>query len=168
MVVTHAWTYSICSKESRTNKNVALERNGYIKLIKQYWIITYGILFWYSKVFNGKGNDRPDAPNVLLLFTDGQAIDKQGKDYQVEQAKKLKDDGVKVITVGLGKSETINKFRDKLREMASRSSDSAAPLAFETDFYYLDLIINNLVEEVCDACAMNKHFGKICFISDFS
>ena len=50
----------------------------------------------------------------------------------------------------MGKSETINKFRDKLREMASRSSESAAPLAFETDFYYLDLIINNLVEETCD------------------
>ena len=88
-----------------------------------------------------------------MLFTDGQANDKQGRDYQVEQAKKLKDDGVKVITVGLGKSETINKFRDKLREMASRSSDSAAPLTFETDFYHLDIIINNLVEEACDTSA---------------
>ncbi|CAB4028109.1 Hypothetical predicted protein [Paramuricea clavata] len=104
-----------------------------------------------EEIFNGEGIDRIDAPNVLLLFTDGQATDKQGK--QVEQAKKLKDDGVKVITVGMGERETIDNFREKLREMASRDSDSAAPLMFETAFEYLDLIANNLVEEACDTSA---------------
>jgi hypothetical protein len=60
---------------------------------------------------------------------------------------------VKVITVGMGKRETIDNFREKLREMASRDSDSAAPLMFEAAFEYLDLIANNLVEEACDTSA---------------
>jgi hypothetical protein len=60
---------------------------------------------------------------------------------------------VKVITVGMGKREIIDKFRKQLREMASRASDSAAPLMFEAPFGYLDLIANNLVEEACDTSA---------------
>jgi hypothetical protein len=34
---------------------------------------------------------------------------------------------VKVITVGMGERKTINKFREKLKEMASRASDNAPP-----------------------------------------
>jgi hypothetical protein len=34
---------------------------------------------------------------------------------------------VKVITVGMGERETIDKFRERLKEMASRASDSAPP-----------------------------------------
>ena len=55
--------------------------------------------------------------------------------------------------MGMGERETIDKFREKLREMASRASDSAAPLMFEATFGYLDLIANNLVEEACDTSA---------------
>ena len=53
----------------------------------------------------------------------------------------------------MGKREIIDKFRKQLREMASRASDSAAPLMFEAPFGYLDLIANNLVEEACDTSA---------------
>ena len=53
----------------------------------------------------------------------------------------------------MGQAETIDKFRNKLREMASTASDSAAPLMFESEFENLDLIANNLVEETCDTSA---------------
>ena len=57
---------------------------------------------------------------------------------------------MKVVTVALGVEKTVDKFRDKLADMASRASDSAAPLMFESDFQYLDMIANNLVKEACD------------------
>ncbi len=60
---------------------------------------------------------------------------------------------MKVVTVGMGEKKTIDKFRDKLSEMASRASGSAAPLSFESDFQNLDLIANNLVKEACDTSA---------------
>ena len=119
-------------------------------LIRCHSVIASKLNFYISQVFNGKGGDRPDAPNVLILFTDGQATDKEGKQYQVQQAKKLKDDGVKVITVAMGVKKTVDRFRDKLSEMASKASDSAAPLMFESEFQYLDMIANKLVKEVCD------------------
>jgi hypothetical protein len=53
----------------------------------------------------------------------------------------------------MGEKKTIDKFRDKLSEMASRASGSAAPLSFESDFQNLDLIANNLVKEACDTSA---------------
>ena len=53
----------------------------------------------------------------------------------------------------MGEKEIIDKFREKLREMASRDSNSAAPLMFEAAFESLDLIANNLVEEACDTSA---------------
>jgi L-ribulose-5-phosphate 3-epimerase UlaE len=49
----------------------------------------------------------------------------------------------------MGKSETIQKFRDKLQKMASRAGDTGATLTFEADFDYLDSIANALVKEAC-------------------
>ena len=100
-------------------------------------------------MFNGTGNDRANAPNVLILFTDGQTLE-SNKTYQVNQAKNLKDDGVKIITVGMGKKNTINKFRGKLRQMASAAGDSGEPLMFEANITNLDSIANNIISETCD------------------
>ena len=51
----------------------------------------------------------------------------------------------------MGVTKTIDKFRDKLLEMASKASDTAVPLMFESEFQNLDMIANNLVKEVCDS-----------------
>lgn len=102
-----------------------------------------------TQVFNGKGGDRPDASNVLLLFTDGQATDKGGENVQVEEAKKLKNAGVKIITIAMGKKKTIAKFRSKLIAMASKASGTNKPLQYEAAFNKLDSISNVLVKETC-------------------
>ena len=50
----------------------------------------------------------------------------------------------------MGESETIKKFRDKLREIASRGADGVTPLVFEADFQNLEAISNNIVKEACN------------------
>ena len=62
---------------------------------------------------------------------------------------------MKVVTVAMGQRDTIKKFRDKLREMASRAGDTGAPLVFEADFNYLESIANALVKEACDTSTAN-------------
>ena len=73
----------------------------------------------------------------------------------MEEAQKLKDDGVKVITVGMGVEKTISKFRSKLEEMASKASGSNKPLEFETEFEQLDSIANALVKEACNSAGQS-------------
>ena len=84
------------------------------------------------------------------MFTDGEATDEEGDQYQVEQAQELKNDKVKVITVAMGVQSTIDKFRSKMKEIASKAVDSGDPLMFESEFEDLDKIANNLVKDACD------------------
>ena len=51
----------------------------------------------------------------------------------------------------MGVKGTIDKFRDQLSKMASKVSDTANPLMFESKFQDLDKVADNLVKEVCDA-----------------
>ena len=67
----------------------------------------------------------------------------------MEEAQKLKDAGVKIITVGMGKKETIAKFRSKLIAMASKATGTNKPLQYEAAFNKLDSISNTLVKEAC-------------------
>ena len=86
---------------------------------------------------------------MLLLFTDGQATDKPGgKQPQKDEAKILKSEGVKLVTVALGLEENIEKFEGDLKEMASRS-DSGEPLYNKVNFDQLDSIANDLVNQAC-------------------
>ena len=73
----------------------------------------------------------------------------------MKEAQKLKDDGVKVITVGVGVEKTISKFRSKLEEMASKASSSGKPLEFEAQFEQLDSIANTLVKEACNSAGQS-------------
>lgn len=90
------------------------------------------------------------APNVLILLTDSQATDVGGKYVQVTEAQNLKNEGVKIITVGMGREYTIKKFRYELRKMASKAAGiDNKPLHFEADFKHLDSISNTVVNEAC-------------------
>ena len=86
---------------------------------------------------------------MLLLFTDGRATDsRRKKQPQKIQAKILKSEGVKMITVALGKEQNIKRFERDLKEMASRSK-SGQPLYNKVDFDQLHSIANDLIIQVC-------------------
>ena len=54
------------------------------------------MLISYFKIFIGRGKDRPYAPNVYIGANTQNSVD---------NANKLKDERVKVITVGMGKKK---------------------------------------------------------------
>jgi hypothetical protein len=73
-------------------------------------------LFSIPKVFTGTNGDRPDVNDTLILFTDGDAHD---LNTALEQAEILKNKGVRIITIGAGKEESVRSFKPILIKMAS-------------------------------------------------
>ena len=100
------------------------------------------------QIFNGEGGDRGDAANVMILFTDGVTTDTNKVD-QFEEAKKLKDAGVKVITLAMGSKNFIDQSRQTLQKLASVDEDTGQVLQFASGFENLNDLTAKLVKEAC-------------------
>lgn len=72
-------------------------------------------VFFYQ-IFTGQGADRPDVKDILILFTDGNAHDLP---VAREQAKRMKERNITLVTIGAGKDDSLMKFKKELEEMAS-------------------------------------------------
>ncbi|CAB3999079.1 Hypothetical predicted protein [Paramuricea clavata] len=92
-----------------------------------------------EQIFNGKGVDRPDVPNILILFTDGLAHDIR---LAYDQAEDLKKKGTRLIVIGAGKR--ANEVFKQIKHMASRVKD-----AHKSKFDQLSGIVDDLLDVVC-------------------
>ena len=90
-------------------------------------------------MFNGKGGDRPDAKNVILLFTDGHAADPH---IAKAATKEMKARGDHVMTVGFGPKRSIERFKDELETMSSNKEKDV----FLNGFSDMENIARRLVE----------------------
>jgi hypothetical protein len=84
----------------------------------------------------------------MVLFTDGVATDTNVVD-QFEEAKKLKDAGVKVITVAMGIKAFIEESRSTFQRLASVDEDTGKALQFGAGFDSLNGLTAKLVKEAC-------------------
>ena len=100
-------------------------------------------MFSVSKVFTPENDDRPDVPDYLIIFTDGQATDRRDA---LKNARRLKEKGVKIVAIGAGEQKFA--FLSQLEEIASSPSD-----VWMADFDNLneivDVIVKDIVNEVC-------------------
>ena len=96
-----------------------------------------------EKVFTPENDDRPDVPDYLIIFTDGQASDRRNA---LKNARKLKEKGIKIVAIGAGEQKFA--FLSQLEEMASSPSD-----VWMADFDNLneivDVVVKDIVNEVC-------------------
>ena len=58
-----------------------------------------GLRFLYTNMFTLGNGDRQDAPNVAVVFTDGESNDPQAT---MQEAFKAKTNNIHIITVGIG------------------------------------------------------------------
>lgn len=86
---------------------------------------------------------RPNVSDVVVILTDGEARDRV---KALEEAKKLREKGIQIITIGMGEEQTIATFRKDLRAMASKSSN-----VFTADFKKLPYLVKTLTSEICYA-----------------
>ena len=84
----------------------------------------------------------------MILFTDGAATDTNVVD-QFQEAQKLKDAGVKVITVAMGNQNFIEDYRSTLQRLASVDDETGQPLQFEAGFDNLNDLTSKLVKGAC-------------------
>ena len=97
-------------------------------------------------MFTDAKGDRKNIPDILILYTDGYASD---GDEQLREADQLKQNGVKIICVGIGQGADL----ESLKETASPSCKGTGDkLVFQADFNELDTITDAIAQEACN-CA---------------
>ncbi|XP_028392832.1 von Willebrand factor A domain-containing protein 2-like [Dendronephthya gigantea] len=89
----------------------------------------------------GQAQDRKDAPNVLVIFTDGQSSD---HNRAVQAAAQLKGSGVAILCVAIGDGATNPTLLQQLGDLASKPG-----YVFKSNVAALDTIKNELVREIC-------------------
>ena len=92
------------------------------------------------QVFNKEGIDRSDAPNTLIIFSDGASHDSS---LMFKEAERLKENGIRILAVGYGSESSRNKttFTANLLRLASAEKD-----VFVINFRKNDLILEEKIE----------------------
>lgn len=104
------------------NLNAYHSKDGVRKAIRdveyqqKYTYTGHALKLASKKVFNGRDGDRPDAKNILLLFTDGESADPH---TALAETTKLKTRGTHVMSVGFGPKKSVAKFKHELEELAT-------------------------------------------------
>ncbi len=99
--------------------------------------------------FGSANGDRPEAPNVAILVTDGVPTEPTPDNYARQRAEeegnRLKNSGVKVYTIGV-----TNAIDEALLKQLSSPPQKADENYFtSTDFESLGDILNSLVSSAC-------------------
>ena len=91
-----------------------------IKRLQQMRRRTYinrGLQKVRTRVFQRSTGDRAGVPNTLILLTDGKSrLYSQARG----EALRLKRQGVRIVSIGIGKQQTIRKFAYQIRSYSSR------------------------------------------------
>ena len=104
-------------------------------------------------MFNSKGGDRPDAKNIILLFTDGHAADPH---IAMAATNTMKSRGDHLMTVGFGPERSIERFRPELEAMSSNKKKDV----FLKGFDDVDNIADRLVEASLPKSKSNRTFHQ--------
>jgi len=70
-------------------------------------------------VLNNMDGDRPEVPDVIVLITHGLSDNKDGA---IAEASRVKSDGIRIITVGMTRTE-VDKLREELQQIATDPDD---------------------------------------------
>ena len=67
-------------------------------------------------MFNSRGGDRPNAKNIILLFTDGHSADPH---TAMAATKTMKSRGDHLMTVAIGPQKGVMRFKHELEAISS-------------------------------------------------
>ena len=102
----------------------------------------------YIQCFNAANGDRDDADNVIIIVTDGVPFPYLRRNPTLAEARRLKDNGIKITTVGITGSVDENFLR------GISSGDNYFML---TDFDQLQSERRQISEEICEMSVRGKY-----------
>ncbi len=126
---------------------------------KDQWTNTSGGLWLMrTSVFSDQNGDRPYAPNIAILITDG--VSNKDKIRTVPEAEKARSSGITIIALGVGNEV------DQL-ELSGIASDPTYLNRYTvTSFDNLQNIVDAIIQRICDNAGRIAAFlstGSLCF-----
>lgn len=94
-------------------------------------------------VLNNMDGDRPEVPDMIVLITHGLSAVKADA---VTEARRVKSEGIGIITVGITSSE-VDELREELREIATDPDDVNNLMLIGRNYY--SAVLSTLVQTIC-------------------
>lgn len=122
---------------------------------------TSGGIYVMDKVmFTSENGDRPRAPNVGIIITDGVSSKNYGAHLTVPYAEEARKRGITLFAIGIGDQISMSE----LHGIAGNASN----VLLATDFDALSTIKAAIVSKTCDVIVECKSSADIAFILDTS
>ncbi|XP_028392830.1 von Willebrand factor A domain-containing protein 2-like isoform X2 [Dendronephthya gigantea] len=131
--------FSLTKYTNETQLHTAVQKMKYLR----GRTFTGRALKYVDQNIFGQAQDRKDAPNVVVIFTDGRSDDHS---RAVQFAQELKANHVAILCVGIGQGRTVYRLIKQLNQLASKRE-----YVFKSPINALDTIENALVKEICEA-----------------
>ena len=96
--------------------------------------------------FNPNNGDRSDVDNLAIIVTDGVPFPDNRREPAIEEAKRLRDTGVIMVSVGI--TDVIDE--DFLKEMSSSPQTLGQNYFTASNFLALSTIRRTVVQETCE------------------
>ena len=109
-----------------------------------------GIRDMHFNQFTAVNGDRPNVQNVAIIITDG--VSTWDKDRTIPDAIDARNDGIKIISVGITNAIDENE----LRQMSSMPQEEGKNYFRSAGFNELDTIVDSIVAETCSIVSSGK------------
>ncbi|CAD5114775.1 DgyrCDS3819 [Dimorphilus gyrociliatus] len=130
-----------------------------IKYLDQNTNTSGGIRVMHEQMFTTANGDRPNAPNIAVVITDGEST--FDKDQTVPEANKARDKNIIILAIGIGEKTS----KSELEGIANKPSEK---FVFNADFDTLDSIRKLVVDTACTAVSDCRQGSDVVFLMDSS
>ena len=117
-----------------------------------------GLRLTREHIFDPANGDRPDAPNIAIVVTDGES--NVGEENTIPQAEMLKNHGVLVICVGIINEAVGGMNFTELKQVASPATGDKSNVIQVEGFADLTGHVDDVLERVCRMPQSDPALGK--------
>ena len=147
-------SFNLTAYRNKQSLELAIKRLRHIKSYTD----TFDGLNKMRTLFSEEYGDRPEVPNVAIVFTDGQHT--PGTKDPVDEARRAHAEGITVLAVGVNEA-----VEEEIRGISSPPQEENQTYWLRPEFDDLTSIINDLQQTTCgssgDACTLGMGIHQL-------